>query len=70
MTRSRNIYARLYPPIKVLYVTGHAGLVSAADPERELGGEAVLLKPFKPLELVHRVRELLNGPRPARPSAR
>ena len=58
----------LYPPIKVLYVTGHANLVNAADPEHELGDESVLLKPFKPHELIHRVRALLNSS-PAEPAA-
>ena len=57
----------LYPPIKVLFVTSHADLVNAADLEHELDYESVLLKPFKPHELVHRVREVLKGS-PAKPA--
>ena len=42
-----------YPSLRVLYITGHTDMVELAETD------AVLFKPFTPVELVQRVRDIV-----------
>ena len=48
------------PGLKVLFCTGYG--------EQAVPGEAFLRKPFRPSDLAHSVRRLLDAPAPVRPS--
>ena len=53
---------RTRPGLKVLFVSGHAEDVLVR--EGVTRGVAFLAKPFTPAELVHKVREVLDAPKP------
>jgi two-component system cell cycle sensor histidine kinase/response regulator CckA len=54
-----SVLARIYPAIKILYISGH-GTSVAMDAIAERSPEAVLIKPFTQQALADKVEELLS----------
>jgi two-component system cell cycle sensor histidine kinase/response regulator CckA len=51
----------LRPGTRVLYVSGYLG-ETVLEPGEAIFGEGLLLKPFSPVELVSRIRSILEHP--------